>query len=44
MPPTHPVDYDGNGTYNLSSPEGASELNPNLPAEPTDPALCGVLR
>jgi len=40
----HGVDYDGNGTYNFSDPEAASELNPNLPAEATDPALCGVLR
>lgn len=40
----HGVDYDGNGTYNFSDPEGASELDPNLPAEATDPALCGVLR
>lgn len=40
----HGLDYDGNGTYNFSDPEGASELNPNLPAEATDPALCGVLR
>ncbi len=38
----HGLDYDGNGTYNLSE-EGASELNPNLPAEATDPAVCGVL-
>ncbi len=40
----HGVDYDGNGTYNFSDPEGASELDPNLPAEATDPAVCGVLR
>lgn len=40
----HGVDYDGNGTYNFSDPEGASELNAALPAEATDPALCGVLR
>jgi len=40
----HGIDYDGNGTYNFSSPEGASELDPNLPAEATDPAVCGVLR
>ncbi|MBT2594547.1 hypothetical protein [Arthrobacter sp. ISL-72] len=40
----HGLDYDGNGTYNVSNPEGASELNPNLPAEATDPAVCGVLR
>lgn len=40
----HGLDYDGNGTYNFSDPEGGSELNPALPAEATDPALCGVLR
>ncbi|MBT2597232.1 hypothetical protein [Arthrobacter sp. ISL-72] len=40
----HGLDYDDNGTYNFSDPEGASELNPNLPAEATDPAVCGVLR
>lgn len=40
----HGLDYDGNGTFNFSDPEGASELNPNLPAEATDPAVCGVLR
>jgi hypothetical protein len=39
----HGVDYDGNGTYNFSDPEGASELDPNLPAEATDPAACGLL-
>lgn len=37
----HGQDYDGNGTYNFSDPEGASELNPSLPAEATDPAVCG---
>lgn len=40
----HGVDYDGNGSYNFSDPEGASELDPALPAEATDPAACGVLR
>ena len=39
----HGLDYDGSGAYSLSR-EGASELNPNLPAEATDPAACGVLR
>ncbi|WP_104196265.1 hypothetical protein [Cryobacterium sp. M15] len=39
----HGNDYDGNGTYNLSDPEGASELDPTLPAEVTDPVACGVL-
>lgn len=39
----HGLDYDGNGMYNFSDPEGASELDPNLPAEATDPAVCGLL-
>ncbi|MFH5822893.1 hypothetical protein [Georgenia sp. AZ-5] len=39
----HGIDYDGNGAYSLSK-EGASELDPTLPAEATDPAVCGVLR
>jgi hypothetical protein len=39
----HGVDYDGDGMYSFS-PEGASELDPNLPAEATDPAVCGILR
>ena len=39
----HGIDYDGSGAYSLSS-EGASELDPSLPAEATDPAVCGVLR
>jgi len=38
----HGIDYNGNGSYDFSA--GASELNPNLPAEATDPAACGVLR
>ena len=37
----HGIDYDHSGTYNLS--KGASDLDPSLPAEATDPALCGVL-
>jgi Cu/Zn superoxide dismutase len=40
----HGLDYDGNGTYNFSDPEGGSELRDDLPAEATDPAVCGVLR
>ncbi|WP_258805066.1 hypothetical protein [Pseudarthrobacter sp. NS4] len=40
----HGLDYDGNGTYNFSDPEGGSELSDDLPAEATDPAVCGVLR
>ena len=38
----HGVDYDGNGSYSLS-PEGVSDLDPSLPAEATDPAVCGLL-
>lgn len=40
----HGLDYDGNGKYSFSQPEGASELDEKLPAEATDPAACGVLR
>ena len=36
----HGVDYDGDGTY---SGEKVSDLDPSLPTEATDPALCGVL-
>ena len=39
----HGVDHNGNGKYDFDG-AGASELDPNLPAEATDPALCGVLR
>jgi hypothetical protein len=39
----HGVDYNSNGRYDLAS-AGASELDPSLPAEATDPAACGVLR
>lgn len=39
----HGVDYNNNGTYDFDG-AGASELDPSLPAEATDPALCGVLR
>jgi hypothetical protein len=38
----HGVDYNDNGAYDFDS-AGASELNPDLPAEATDPAACGVL-
>ena len=38
----HGVDYNDNGVYDFDS-AGASELNPDLPAEATDPATCGVL-
>ena len=36
----HGVDHDGNGTY---SGDTTSDLDPSLPTEATDPALCGVL-
>ncbi len=39
----HGVDYNHNGEYDFAS-AGASELDPTLPAEATDPAVCGVLR
>ena len=38
----HGVDYNANGAYDFDS-AGASELDPSLPAEATDPAVCGVL-
>ena len=39
----HGVDYNNNGKYDFEG-AGRSELDPNLPAEATDPAACGVLR
>jgi hypothetical protein len=39
----HGVDYNGNGKYDFAG-AGRSELDPSLPAEATDPAICGVLR
>ena len=39
----HGIDYNNNGEYDFTS-AGASDLDPKLPAEATDPALCGVLR
>ena len=39
----HGVDYNNNGKYDFDS-AGASELDPKLPAEATDPAACGVLK
>jgi hypothetical protein len=39
----HGVDYNNNGKYDFQS-AGKSDLDPSLPAEATDPALCGVLR
>ncbi|MDI3213234.1 hypothetical protein [Arthrobacter sp. AL12] len=38
----HGLDYNNNGEYDFDS-AGASELDPKLPAEATDPAACGVL-
>ena len=38
----HGVDYDGDGAYSAAD-RGPSELDPSLPGEATDPALCGVL-
>lgn len=38
----HGVDYNNNGSYDFDS-AGKSDLDPNLPAEATDPAACGVL-
>jgi hypothetical protein len=37
----HGVDYNGNGTYDFDA--GVSDLDPSLPTEATDPAMCGVL-
>lgn len=39
----HGLDYNQNGKYDFAG-AGKSELDPNLPAEATDPAACGVLR
>ncbi len=39
----HGVDYNNNGKYDFDG-AGASELDPKLPAEATDPAVCGVLK
>jgi hypothetical protein len=38
----HGIDYNGNGVYDFEG-RGASELDPSLPAEATDPAVCGIL-
>ena len=38
----HGVDYDGDGAYS-DGDRGKSDLDPTLPGEATDPALCGVL-
>ncbi|WP_263730668.1 CHRD domain-containing protein [Cellulomonas sp. SG140] len=37
----HGVDYNGDGKYDGTA---MSDLDPKLPAEATDPALCGVLK
>ncbi len=37
----HGVDHNGNGEYDEGD-RGASDLDPSLPGEATDPALCGV--
>jgi hypothetical protein len=38
----HGIDYNDNGKYDFAS-AGKSDLDPTLPAEATDPALCGVI-
>jgi hypothetical protein len=38
----HGVDYDGDGAYSAGD-RGMSDLDPKLPGEATDPAICGVL-
>ncbi len=38
----HGIDYNNNGS--LDNVLGASELDPSLPAEATDPALCGAFQ
>lgn len=38
----HGVDYDGSGAYDAGD-RGESDLDPSLPGEATDPALCGVV-
>jgi hypothetical protein len=39
----HGIDHNGNGQYDMAG-AGASELNPAVPAEATDPAACGLLK
>lgn len=36
----HGVDHNGSGAYDGATP---SDLDPNLPTEATDPALCGTI-
>jgi hypothetical protein len=38
----HGIDYNGNGKYD--NVLGPSDLDPSLPSEATNPALCGPLR
>ena len=38
----HGLDYNGNGEYDADG-GGASDLDPELPAEATDPSTCGKL-
>lgn len=38
----HGIDFNGNGAYD--DVLGASDIDPSLPAEATDPALCGAYR
>ncbi|MEU5288883.1 hypothetical protein N7925_03195 [Streptomyces sp. CA-278952] len=38
----HGIDFNGNGTYD--NVLGASDLDPSLPSEATNPALCGPLK
>ena len=38
----HGVDHDGDGTYSPGQ-RGVSDLDPALPGEATDPAICGVM-
>jgi hypothetical protein len=37
----HGVDHNGDGAYDGATP---SDLDPSLPTEATDPALCGAIR
>ncbi|WP_202976994.1 CHRD domain-containing protein [Ornithinimicrobium flavum] len=39
----HGVDHNGNGEYDEGD-RGPSDLDPSLPGEATDPALCGVVQ
>jgi hypothetical protein len=38
----HGIDYNQNGKYDFAG-AGKSDLDPNLPAEATDPVACGIL-